>query len=117
MEKIKLPEEPADHLKSVPKPALGSTQPWPNFGVTAEQARECKLAYYAAISFVDAQIGRLLAAVDRLGLRENTIIVFWSDHGYQPGVHGLWMKQSWFEATARGPVIIAVPAATNDRPT
>ena len=92
-----------------PPLALASTKPWPYNGVTHDQARECKRAYYAAISFVDAQIGRLLDAVDRLGLRDNTIIVFWSDHGYHLGEHGLWFKQSCFEEAARVPLIISVP--------
>jgi uncharacterized sulfatase len=106
---IRLPEEPADALEGVPPPALASTQPRPYFGVTADQARECKQAYYAAISFVDAQIGRVLDAVDRLKLWDNTIVVFWSDHGYHLGEHGLWMKQSLFEESARVPLIIATP--------
>jgi uncharacterized sulfatase len=97
----------------MPPPALASTRPWPYMGVTPNQARECKQAYYAAISFVDAQIGRVLAAVDRLGLRENTVIVFWSDHGYHLGEHGLWMKQSCFEESARVPLIIVPPSCKN----
>ena len=109
LEKIILPEVAQDFAKHAIKPALASTRPWPYFGVTPNQARECKAAYYAAISFVDAQIGRLLDALDRLGLRENTVVVFWSDHGYLLGEHGLWMKQSCFEESARVPLIIALP--------
>ncbi len=109
LEKITVPEMPADYASKVPVPALASTKPWPNFGVTPAQARETKQAYYAAISFVDAQIGRVVDALDRLGLAENTVIVFWSDHGYSLGTHGLWMKQSCFEDSARVPLIIAAP--------
>jgi uncharacterized sulfatase len=108
---IQIPKEPADYLKDVPKPALASTTPWPWFGVTEPQARECKQAYYAAISFVDAQIGRIVDAVDRLKLWDNTIVVFWSDHGYHLGEHGLWMKQSLFENSARVPLVVIAPGA------
>ena len=75
MEKITLPAIAPDFLKNAPEPALSSTKPWPYFGATPDQARECKQAYYAAISFVDAQIGRVLDALDRLKLRDNTFIV------------------------------------------
>jgi uncharacterized sulfatase len=106
---MKLPELPPDTKNRYPQPALASTNPWPYNGVTPAQALECKLAYYASISFVDAQVGRLLDALDSLGLADNTIVVFWSDHGYHLGEHGLWFKQSCFEESARTPLIIAAP--------
>ena len=111
MKDIELPKLPAKDY--YPAPALASTGPWPYFGIKVDEARECKRAYYAAISFVDAQVGKVLDAVDRLGLRENTIIVFWSDHGYHLGEHGLWFKQSLFEESARVPLIICLPSKKN----
>jgi uncharacterized sulfatase len=104
-----LPQISGETRKMYPQQSLASTTPWPYFGITSKQALECKLAYYAAISFVDAQIGKLLDAIDRLGLADNTIIVFWSDHGYHLGEHGLWFKQSCFEESAKCPLIISVP--------
>jgi len=96
---------------TVPPAALASTSPWPYKGVTPEEAQQCRLAYHATISFVDAQIGRVVDALDRLGLADNTIIVFWSDHGYHLGEHGLWMKQSCYEESTRVPMIIVAPKA------
>ncbi len=109
LESISLPEVSQGELLDVPPIALGSTTPWPWFGVTDEQARLGKQAYYAAISFVDAQIGRLLDALDRLGLSDRTIVVFWSDHGYFIGEKGLWKKNALFERVARTPLLIAAP--------
>ena len=74
-----------------------------------EAARELRRGYYAATSYLDAQVGKVLAELERLGLAENTIIVFWSDHGFLLGEHGAWGKTSCFELDARVPLIV-VPA-------
>ncbi len=89
----------------VPKPALGSFRPFQN-QMTEQHHREAIQAYYASISFMDAQVGRLLDALDQSGLADRTIIVFTSDHGYHLGDHGLWQKQSLFEQSARVPLMI-----------
>lgn len=77
--------------------------------MTELQKREAIQGYYASISFVDAQLGRVTTALDELDLTENTLIVFVSDHGYQLGNHGLWQKQDLFEGSARTPLVIVAP--------
>lgn len=109
LEKTPLPHLPGAYATTVPAAALASTKTWPNFGTTERQARECILAYDACVSFVDAQVGRLLAALDELELTDSTIVVLWGDHGYHLGEHGLWRKNSLFEESARAPLIISSP--------
>lgn len=96
-----------EHLSSVPAAAL-FTNP-PNWDVPEAAQREIIRAYYASISFLDANVGRILDALDRLGLRDNTIVVFASDHGYHLGDRGQWMKQTLFERSARTPLLFAGP--------
>ena len=84
----------------------------PHFGVGVQAQREAIQAYYASISFLDANVGRLLDALDRLGLAGNTMVVFWSDHGYLLGQHGQWMKMTLFDGSARNPLLIAGPGVT-----
>jgi iduronate 2-sulfatase len=109
IDKVKLPIIPQNYRSTVPAAALASTSQWPNFGTTAQQARECIQAYDACVSFIDAQVGRLLKALDDQKLRENTIIVLCSDHGYHLGEHGLWRKNSLYEESTRAPLIISAP--------
>jgi uncharacterized sulfatase len=114
LDQVRLPEERADDWDNKPEAAK-----WTNplhWGLDESKRREALRAYYASITFMDAQVGRLLDALDRLKLTENTIIVFWSDHGYNVGQHGQWMKQSLFEHSARTPLIVAVPGMTKGKP-
>ncbi len=92
----------------VPKAALESAQKIQD-SMSSDLRREAIQAYYASISFMDAQVGRVLDRLDSLGLRDNTIIVFTSDHGYHLGEHGLWQKLSLFEESAQVPLIISAP--------
>jgi uncharacterized sulfatase len=110
LEQIHLPDDPreaASDLKDVP-PIAPWTKP-PNWDLQPHDLRRALQAYFASITFMDAQVGRLLDALDRLKLADNTIVVFWSDHGYLTGQHGQWMKMSLFEESARVPLIIAAP--------
>ena len=81
----------------------------PNRYPTNIQSREMRRGYYANISYMDKQVGKVLGELDRLDLRKNTIIVLWSDHGFHLGEKGLWAKTSNFELDARVPLIISTP--------
>lgn len=74
-----------------------------------ELARQLKHGYYAALSYMDAQLGRVLDALDRLGLRENTLIVLWGDHGWKLGEHAAWCKHSNCENDTRVPLLVSGP--------
>jgi iduronate 2-sulfatase len=71
--------------------------------------RELIHAYYACVSYMDAQIGRVLDELDRLELAENTMIVVWGDHGWHLGDHGIWTKHTNYEQANRIPLIIVAP--------
>jgi len=82
----------------------------PNIGaVSPEKAAEVRHGYYAAASYTDAQIGKLLDTLYKFGLRENTIVCLWSDHGFHLGEHTIWCKTSNYEFDALVPLIISAP--------
>jgi iduronate 2-sulfatase len=74
-----------------------------------DMARNLIHGYLACVSYVDAQIGRIVDELDRLGLRENTIIMLWGDHGWHLGEHALWGKATNFEVATRCPLIVSAP--------
>lgn len=112
------PEQPAPPT-GAPKIALhdsaelrGYSDMPPSGSFSPAQIAQLRRGYYAATSFTDAQIGRVLAALHDLGLDQNTIIVLWSDHGYHLGEHGLWCKTTNYEADTRVPLLIHRPGQT-----
>jgi iduronate 2-sulfatase len=109
-EKIVVPQVPEGYLDTLPKPArLSITRKKNQLNLSDKLSREAIQAYYASITFADAQIGRILDALEQTGLDENTIVIFTSDHGYHMGEHGHWQKTTLFENAARVPLVIAGP--------
>src|SRR5712691_10194028 len=108
LEEITLPVLAANYRDGVPQAAFLSSKPEQE-NISDDLRRQAIQAYHAATSFMDAQIGLLLDALDRLKLADKTIVVFLSDHGYHLYEHGLWQKMSLFENAARVPLLIAVP--------
>lgn len=110
MSRLRLPYAPPHDRDDIPTAAFAHNCPVPNYNLDENTLLSATQAYYACVSFVDAQVGRLLDALDRLELADNTIVVFWSDHGYHLGEHdGIWQKRTLFEQAARAPLIIRAP--------
>ncbi|MBA4191710.1 MAG: iduronate-2-sulfatase [Planctomycetaceae bacterium] len=109
-EKLKIAEVPEKHSESAPAPAFGSAKP-EQAKLTDDLRRKALQAYYASTTFMDAQVGIVLDALEQLKLADKTIVVFISDHGYHLGEHGLWQKMSLFENSARVPLVIYDPRA------
>lgn len=109
-EDIVIPYTPEGYLATLPVPARELlTRFREQNNLSEELALSAIQAYYATISFLDAQVGRVLHALDESGLKDNTIVVFTSDHGYHMGEHGYYQKLSLFEDSDRMPLIISYP--------
>ncbi|WP_300024478.1 sulfatase [uncultured Maribacter sp.] len=86
----------------------------PNYGdIEEEQAKNLKRAYLATVSYVDAQIGKMLKALEEEGLKDNTIVMLWSDHGWHLGDMGIWGKATNYEIATRVPLIVSTPNMPN----
>ena len=111
-DKMRLPFAPKDDRDDIPTAAFAHNCPIAHYGLPKSELVKALQAYYACVTFIDAQVGRLLDALDRLALADDTIVVLWSDHGYHLGEHnGIWQKRTLFEQSARTPLIIRVPGA------
>ncbi len=113
---------PPDRPQDAPAIALHQSKEILGYGLTpkdrafnAAEQQHYRHGYYAAISFLDAQIGLILDALDESGQTDNTLVVFFSDHGFHVGEHTLWGKTTNFELDARVPLIIADPRQKNSQ--
>ena len=106
---MKAPKVPASDLDDVPEIIRHYKSNSSTYGVTPELHKGLLEAYYASVSYMDAQVGRVLDALEELGLKDNTIVVFTSDHGYLLGHHNKFQKQHLFEEATRVPFIVSVP--------
>ncbi len=116
LERIPLPKNPPNDLDDIPgaskgvRPYLWRDMERHKGGKLSEKGiRETRRGYYASTSFMDEQAGRVLSGLEKLGLAENTIVVFWGDHGWSLGEHTHWQKMSLMEEVARVPLIIRAP--------
>ena len=91
-------------------PSLISFSDIENAILPDDKARELIHGYYAAISYIDAQVGMVVEALRKKGLDKNTVIVLWGDHGWHLGDHGLWNKHTNFEQATHTPLIIVDPS-------
>ena len=110
IDQIVVPEVPEGYDKTIPEPALKSVRrKKEQINLADDLAKQAIQAYYATISFADAQVGKVLETLETTGLAKDTVVVFTSDHGYHMGEHGHWQKTTLFENATRVPLIISSP--------
>lgn len=115
-EAMELMERIGNDWDDIPKAGISRNSEATGLADDAKKQRVLR-AYYASVAFMDAQVGKILDTLDELNLRENTIVVFTSDHGYHLGEHDFWQKMSLHDESTRVPLIISVPgkkAAVSD---
>lgn len=107
-ENITLPPTVVGDWDDIPKPGINYVNSVKN-QITTEQKKKAIAGYYASVSYMDAQVGKILKTLKEEGLEDNTIVIITSDHGFHLGEHDFWMKVSVHEESARVPLIIKVP--------
>ena len=107
-EQVILPKKVDGDWDDIPKRGINYVTSV-NGQMSLDQQKKAVSAYYAAVSYMDAQVGKVLNALKEEGLEDNTIVIFTSDHGFHLGEHDFWMKVSLHEESVRVPMIIKVP--------
>lgn len=107
---IDVPRVSTEMIADLPKMSKAERDKYGFASLTQDQIKKARAVYFGMVSFIDDMIAGILKEVDRLGLRKNTIILYTSDHGELAGEHGLWYKNSFYEASARIPHIWSYPA-------
>ncbi len=107
-ENLPLPEKVEGDWDDIPRPGI-NYKTSANMKMDLRRQRKAVGGYYASVAYMDAQVGKVLAALEAAGLRDSTIVIFTSDHGYHLGEHDFWAKVSLREESAGVPLIISVP--------
>lgn len=107
---VDLPPVTPKMVEELPRMSKAEREKYGFASLTPDQIRKARAVYFGMVTFIDDLAGGILKHVDRLGLRRNTIILYTSDHGELAGEHGLWYKNSFYEASVRIPHIWSFPA-------
>lgn len=116
-ETIDLPDVTSAMLENLPEVNRRHREKYHLAAMTDAQIRHARATYYGMISFIDDELGKVLRALEANGLRDNTVVVYLSDHGDQAGHHGLWYKNSFYEDSVHVPLIWSWPGRIPRRQT